>query len=332
MSDTLLRHWAMLQHIPREPRKITAGHIQNHLEDAGYKISLRSIQRDLEKLAIEIPLTCDTRDKPYGWSWLKSAKVFDIPGMDPQTAMSFHLVKTFLEPLIPRSSLHHLTPHFTQADSVLKNLKDNALTKWSSKIRIVPEGLPLIPPVVSNTILDSVYSSLLEEKCLLAKYTSRTSNDLKEIELNPLGLIYRDRIIYLIATAWDYEQVRLYALHRIKKAEVIDKSIIKIKGFSIDDYINEGTFNFPIKNKKINLKMLFEEKTAYHLEETPLAKNQKLSAKKDGHILLEVKIQHTQQLLWWILSFGDKAEVLSPSSIRKEIKVIVKNLSKKYSH
>ena len=332
MSDTLLRHWAMLQHIPREPRKITASRIQSHLEDAGYRITLRSIQRDLEKLAIEIPLTCDTRDKPYGWSWLKNAKVFDIPGMDPQTAMSFHLVKTFLEPLIPRSSLHHLTPHFTQADNVLKNLKDNALTKWSSKIRIVPEGLPLIPPVVSNKILDAVYTGLLDEKCLLTKYSSRASNSTKELELNPLGLIYRDRIIYLIATAWDYQQVRLYALHRIKRAEIIEKSIVKPNGFCIDDYINEGTFNFPISNKTINLKVLFDKKTAFHLEETPLAKNQTLSTKKDGNILLEVKIQHTQQLLWWILSFGDKAEVLSPSTIRKEIKMIVKNLSKKYSH
>lgn len=320
----------MLQHIPREPRKITASRIQSHLEDAGYSITLRSIQRDLEKLAIEIPLTCDTRDKPYGWSWLKNAKVFDIPGMDPQTAMSFHLVKTFLEPLIPRSSLHYLTPHFTQADNVLKNLKDNALTKWSNKIRIVPEGFPLVPPIVSDDILDAVYTSLFDEKCIRVKYLSRSDKTAKEIELNPLGMIYRDRVIYLLATAWHYDNVRQYALHRIKSAEILETKSKPNKNFSIDKYINKGEFNYPLSDKKINLEVLFDEETAYHLEETPISKSQKVTSKKNGTVLLEVNIQETQQLLWWILSFGDKAEILKPAALRGKVKEIILNLSKKY--
>lgn len=63
--DALLRHWAMLRMIPRHPRRIDTGRIRDGLERLGYSITLRSIQRDLNKLAV-LPLSCDESNRRGG--------------------------------------------------------------------------------------------------------------------------------------------------------------------------------------------------------------------------------------------------------------------------
>ena len=85
--DALLRHWAMLRMIPRHPRRIDTGRIRDGLERLGYSITLRSIQRDLNKLAAVLPLSCD-ESKPQGWWWQAEAGLLEIPGLDPQAALA----------------------------------------------------------------------------------------------------------------------------------------------------------------------------------------------------------------------------------------------------
>ena len=78
--DALLRHWAMLRLIPRHPRRIDTGRIRDELARQGYDITLRSIQRDLNKLSAVLPL-CSDQSKPQGWWWQADADLLEIPGI-----------------------------------------------------------------------------------------------------------------------------------------------------------------------------------------------------------------------------------------------------------
>lgn len=68
MNDTLLRQWAMLDYIPRYPRKVDVATLATRLAAAGYEISKRSIQRDLITLSQVVPLISDDA-KPQGLSF-----------------------------------------------------------------------------------------------------------------------------------------------------------------------------------------------------------------------------------------------------------------------
>lgn len=82
MSTTLPRIMAMLRHIPRYPRKIDTTTLQERLSSAGYAISQRSIQRDLNGLCLILPLMADNA-KPQGWSWQANAEQFHLPFLEP---------------------------------------------------------------------------------------------------------------------------------------------------------------------------------------------------------------------------------------------------------
>ena len=59
MPESSLRQLQLLQILPRHPSKISTLEIQSQLNDLGYSVSLRMIQRDLESLESVMPIVCD---------------------------------------------------------------------------------------------------------------------------------------------------------------------------------------------------------------------------------------------------------------------------------
>ncbi|MEW5824049.1 MAG: hypothetical protein AB1766_06835 [Pseudomonadota bacterium] len=171
MSETLLRQWAMLRFIPRAPRRIDTKTLQDKLSAAGYDINLRSIQRDLNKLSQVLPLVGDEH-KPQGWSWQADAAVFDVPGLDPQTALAFTLVEGYLTPLLPKSSLQYLKPYFHASHGVL-DAQGNGLSRWADKVRVLPKGQPLLPPKIDPDVQASRKASRYIGlcRCKVLEYT-----------------------------------------------------------------------------------------------------------------------------------------------------------------
>jgi predicted DNA-binding transcriptional regulator YafY len=118
--DTLYRHWLILRMIPRRTR-ISTTEIRERLKSGyGIETTLRTIQRDLITLeASEFPLECDN-NRPAGWSWSKDAPAFDIPNMDPVTALTFKLAEKHVARMMPHGVMSALKPYIKAADERLR--------------------------------------------------------------------------------------------------------------------------------------------------------------------------------------------------------------------
>lgn len=82
----------------------------------------------------------------------------------------------------------------------------------------------------------------------------------------------------------------------------------------------------------INLKAFFDKYAAAHLHESPLSQTQTITDQEDGRVLVEAEVVETQQLRWWLLSFGEHVEVVSPKSLRKEFAEITRNMASHYEN
>jgi hypothetical protein len=150
MNDTLLRHWHMLREVPRHPRRISTAELKRRLAAAGYETTLRTIQRDLLKLSSALPLLADDA-RPQGWSWEANAPQLDLPMLEPQAALVFHLAERYLQPMLPASTLDYLSPWFRAAAGVLDN-QGNGLSAWRKKVRVLAPGQPRLPPVIDSEV------------------------------------------------------------------------------------------------------------------------------------------------------------------------------------
>ena len=310
--ETLLRQWAMLRFIPRHPRRIDTGRLRTELQKQGYEITLRTIQRDLNKLSAVLPLVCD-QSKPQGWWWQADADLLEIPGIDPQAALVFKMAEQHLGQVLPKSTLDALRPWFKAAGGVLQNQMEGTGT-WLDKVRIIPRGQPLLPPVVDPDVQATVVQAVFESKRLAITYTPHGVPEPKEYEVNPIALVQRDHLLYIVCTLWDYQNPMLLVMHRIRSAMVLEKASYWPDGFDLDDYIHQGGLGYRI-GPPIRLVANVDPSVATILVETPLSSDQTLSDMNGEIIRLTATVPDTRELRTWLRGFGRLIVVMEPAGI-----------------
>lgn len=332
MPDTNLRYIKMLENIPTQPRKVAAKDIASALAAAGYEVSVRTVERDLDKLAAVFPLVCDNRSKPFGWSWMANASRVDIQPIDPVSALTLMLARDHLAPLLPASVIKVLAPRFEAAARLLDG-EDRELGRLPARIRVKSRGQRLAPPAVDHALLETLYAALQSARRVALTYGARKHDGKpREYVADPLGLVFVDGLVYFVCQleGSDGAHVAHLPVQRIRSVTVTDAPAVEPPGFSLDAFVNEK-FDYPVGDRPLKLAFRMERATAAHLEERPLSADQQVSAPDDtGFVTVRAKVADTQQLRWWLLGFGDKVEVLEPASLRDEFAAIAARLAAAY--
>lgn len=328
--QTLLRQWDMLRMIPRYPMKIAASEIANRLIDEGFTVTKRTVERDLLALSEAFPLLSDTRSMPFGWSWQQHAAPFDVPQLTPTQALAFVLMQEYLGTLLPGSVTSDLGPYFRMARQRLADAASGGAGRhWLERVRIIPPSQPLIAPKVVPAVHAAVTDALLKDCKLAITYRSRGAEKSRDAVVHPLGLVQRGALLYLVVVFDGYEDVRTLVLHRISKAEVLPERTERPQGFDLADHVRQGFLDFG-SGKSIKLVALFEEDATIALAESPLSEDQELGPPEDGMVRVSATVTETPQLVWWLLGFGGRVEVLQPASLRSKLTDTAKAMGKRY--
>jgi predicted DNA-binding transcriptional regulator YafY len=210
------------------------------------------------------------------------------------------MVEEHLRHLLPPSLLEEMTPWFDLAKRSLST--QNNVRQWINRVRIVPASQPLIPPMVDKQAQQAIYEGLLQDKQIECVYRARTnSGEDKSYILNPLALVQKGAVIYLICTRNDKTEVQTFALHRFKAATVLDSRALHPVNFDIDNYIESGALGFRVDYSKpteqIQLKLTMTESTAKSFYESQLSKDQKITPLEEN--IVEVSATVLLPLNWF---------------------------------
>lgn len=331
--DTVQRQLAILGRIPRQPRQVRASDVHASLQQEGLEVTIRTIQRDLINLARQFPIGTDKRRGQDGavWFWLENGPGFEAPGMDPSTALALLAARDHLKPLLPAVTTQQLGPYFRRAEQTLNQIPGAKLNVWRRKVRVLQRGPQLAAPIVNASIQLAVEEALLTGRKLNALYQGRGASTPREQALNPLALVSKDGVQYLVATVGSHENPVHYALHRFKRAQLLPEPSKSPGGFSLDAYLeHQKAFSYPESPNRLELELAVVESLAFHLQERPLGKDQKQSARDDGRIQIKVTTHDTAELRWWLMGFGDQVEVVAPESLRDEMRTNLRAAAARY--
>jgi len=331
VSDTNLRYLSMLNLIPRRPRKITADELHRKLAAEGFAIARRSVERDLHNLSKQFPLLCD-EGRPAGWSWQDEGPGRRYPHMGATMALAYELVSRYLKPTLPRELCRELEPDFAEARRVLDNLAASPLGKWSRRVAVLPPGQQLLPPEVAKDVSSVVYDALLLGRRFEVDYRNLAADAPRRYVVNPQGLVYRQGTTYLVASLADFSDARVLALHRMSNAALLDEPARALKGFDLQRYIHEQyVFDIPAGDA-IRLELRLAPWLARHLGESRLARDQVITPIRGSEqFRLVATVPNTEQLLWWLRSFGADVEVLKPASLRRRMAQGVTEMARMYA-
>lgn len=332
---TMYRRMQILSMIPRSGT-ITTQQIEERLSARGLEgISRRMIQRDLEAIhgSGYFPILYEQDGQTYFWSWVDGAQILRVGAMEPHTALTYCLVNDRMPNILPSSSHRYLDPYFKSAQALLDDQSELPVSRWREKVRTVPRSLQMTPPKMDDHVTDAIYEAVLRERQVSLSYRPRGEKTPKEYPwINPLGLVFVESLIYLVATIKEYPNPVQFLLHRIVTATMRDEPALMPAGFSLQAYIESGEFSYPVGETIINLRALFERSAAAYLYDTPLPGTLRLEEINERHVLLEAGVLDSLQLRWWLRGFGDDVEVLEPAALRSEFQKAAARMSRMYKN
>jgi predicted DNA-binding transcriptional regulator YafY len=313
----LTRQWEMLNRIPRRQPGITARELTERLCEEGFEVSKRTVERDLNELSRIFGLATHTVDSQTSAYWYFAIdKVRELGSVSLCDAAAQLLVNQVMERVLPEPLEPVMRAKTEQAEATLRALSRHPAARIREKFRYSSSSLEVMPPYIRSGVLETVQEALIKEQQLCIHY-AKPGERAKEVQVHPLSLILKGSVPYLIATAWDYADLRRFALHRIEKAVLLEESSHVPEDYSVDRYIAEGAMEFG-EGKQVVLTAWVTATLAFYLAECPLGDDQTLTQEDDGY-LLRVKRHDSWNLYFWILSHGPNMVVHKPAYLRKRL-------------
>lgn len=329
-AATTARQWQVLSQLQRN-RWVGTTHVYEQLILAGFDISLRTVQRDLNALAKRFPIEKNNAN-PQGWRWEDDAPLQSLPHMNLSQAVAFNMVEANLSQLLPPVILDELFPWFDLARRQLKHSK--VTHSWIDRVRIEPATQPLIAPHIDLDSKDNIYHALFYQLQIKACYTRSNKSQASEYILNPIAIIQRGVIIYLLATRTDDSEniIRTFALHRFATVEILESAAKTPDNFQLDNYLDAGGMGFshplfsqlPNHGKYTAIELQFTKQAGKSLTESKLSDDQIVTVNSDESLTIQATVNLTSQLVWWLRGFGNglldaKPELLHQAVLDKAL-------------
>ena len=321
-GDQLARQWKIIQSL------ISARHGKSVSDMAqALQCHRRTVYRDLEALqAAGFPVYTDRVEGRNRWSLLDTAKHnIPIPFSLPEL-MALYFSRGMMKVLKD-------TIFYDSLESLFDKIKTTLPTEYLEYLGQIENSLEVSakPYKKYSRILETIEkiseAAINKKQIEIAYYTmSRKSQTRRKIA--PYKIWFFDGTFYLIANCGLREDVRIFALDRIKELEITDEPFETPEDFNIDEFMRSsfGVFH----GEPVQVRIWFAADIAEYIGEKVWHNSQRLEPQKDGSIIFEAEVAGIEEIKYWALKWGAKARVLAPESLREEIRREVESMLANY--
>lgn len=322
----VVRILAMLSHT----RSVSTSEIREHLAALGHERTARTVQRMMDDLCENFDIARDDSSKPFGYRWKPNARALGLPALDDREALVLLLARQHLDHLLPAGVLKAMDPMFHEARQRLDPYNGKGqrpLRSWPNKVAVVSQLQPLIPPKLAPRVLDQVTEALQGDLWLDIAYTNFNGESHNDKRVMPLALVQQGVRLFLVCQFEGYDDRRHLALHRIRRAKATTLGFER-PSFDLTAYIRAGRFGFG-DGERIALRLDIDTTVADLLTETPVSTDQQIHPTRGGRFELTATAIRSEQLRWWLRTYGKAVRVVEPADLLDEDVVPTRKLSRR---
>ena len=168
--------------------------------------------------------------------------------------------------------------------------------------------------------IETIQDAIESRRLVRFQYYAPSGESERTVE--PYFLVFRWSSWYLWGWCKDRKDFRMFKLNRMDRIQKTDESF-ECRNIAMPDLSNEKIFPGGIK-----VKVLFEPDQKWRLVEEFGPKC--FTEYDDGRLLFTGDYTDLGNLITWLMTFGDKAEVFEPREAREAISQMVKRMMKIY--
>ncbi|MFM5465010.1 helix-turn-helix transcriptional regulator [Aeromonas simiae] len=319
MSKKLLRQLTLARCIPHRPYKLTASQLQAKLEEEGIRVSLRTVQRDLEEMSGMglFDLTSDERSKPHGWCFERNG-LSDFANIMPLSlAVALKTWSDQASQLLPASVLTELNPLVDKASQVIRDSQSEPARRWLESVHQSPRPFAGNPDIRRSTLIrDALWRGrkfsadvqrVIKERTVWLRY------DL----INPLGILNQEEGPVLLCTLSELDP-KVYGIpfEHIRELELTNHSTTQPKDFNIQKMVREHGYQEDGQSTIRFVGRIDTNSRALQESEIP-GRNQRMTRYDKRSVVVETEVADTPEFLSWLHNIDGHIEVLAPESLKK---------------
>jgi predicted DNA-binding transcriptional regulator YafY len=179
-----------------------------------------------------------------------------------------------------------------------------------------------------DELIEDLTDAAMRQRTCLVEYHSFHDDDVKCFKIDPLSFFERNGGLYIFYRSPSFGDIRMLAVERIQELKVTDAGFTYPEDFDPEELL-ESAFGF-YYDDPVTVKVRFPAEQARYIEERRWAKDQKITKRRDGSIVLKMTTSGWYDVKRWILSFGPDAELLEPADKREEIHDAVLEMAELY--
>ena len=145
--------------------------------------------------------------------------------------------------------------------------------------------------------------------------------------LEPLGMIYGNKIYLVAREKAKGNEIYNFLLHKFEKLELTDKVFDK-GDFNLQEYTNEsfGVYHGEI----LDVKLLFDKDLAQEASQYNFHPTQKGKFNDDGTYTVTFRASGDKEIIWHIFKWGKGCKLLAPKSLKNKYKTYLEENLKNY--
>lgn len=281
----------------------------------------KMIERDLEELE-QIGIIIHRPSQGYKKYCLKEVY---LPKLRPENAAAVYVGMMLYKNTLLQDATARAKEQLGKYLIMEKTISPETL---SDRIYVV--GDTLAHPEQFGDCLSRLIQAILQT-CRIKIDYEKINGEVSARELEPLGLVSKRNVWYLIAKDVKKDEIRTFRVDQI--SNVLLRDLVKFQYpqyFSIREHISNSWGVFYDDDVQ-TVKLRFSPQVARRVMNLNYHPSQQLVERgKDGSVTLQFEICGLRELQSWILQWGDMVEVLEPKSLRDKVRKDALAIVKKY--
>jgi predicted DNA-binding transcriptional regulator YafY len=301
-------------------------HIEGLAQECG--VSRRTIFRDLDLLRSSgVALRYDEDQQQYH---IAGNNYLPPTNFTPEEALALIVL---CHEMGDRTGLPFLSPARAAAvklESALPGRLRDQLREVIGALHIQPP--PQNPLEGKRPVYDQLLEAVSKRHSVRLRYRSLNEGEEIRTKLNPYQLFFSRRSWYVAGRSSLHKATRTFNLGRIAEIEILEDRYKIPRGFSIERFLRNAWHLIPEPGPDRDVVIRFSKMVAQNVAEVTWHKTQQITFNEDGMLDFRVTVSGLNEISWWILGYGDQAEVLKPPELRRLIAGRIEKMASMYEN
>ena len=291
--------------IHKEPRRWTRPRLASRLE-----VDIATIQRDIDllrEMGIQIV--------PRGKQGYEMVSDFFLPALNLNFEEGLALVTAarFYQSAEGERAVEVLNSAIHKITSNLPKRTNETLNQLAPQIEIPHQQVSQIDEIEPHR--ETLYEAIRERRKVNMLYNAFSSGKREQHRIAPYAVLFRKHGWYVVAYSERSDQILTFRINRIHSLFISHLPYTIPEDFSVQKYM-EKSWDFRL-GPETHVVIEFAPRIAPLIREVQWHSTQKIHEHADGGLRFEATVAGWQEVGWWVLTWGEEAEVIEPKELRE---------------